>query len=200
MTGEKKMFTSCDMVDNPTEKIAFGRNSDGTVVGLSKIAISTNHSITDVYFVESLDYNLLSISQLCEMGYNCLFTDEGVTVFRRGDDSVAFKGELKGRLYLVDFSSKEAQLDTCLLAKSSLDWIWHRRLAHVGMNNLNKLLKGDHILGLKMFSLRKIEFVVLVKLGNKLVLLTLPRMCSQTQRHKAIGVASHVYLWSGGLY
>jgi hypothetical protein len=149
MTGEKKMFTSCDMVDNPTEKIAFGRNGDGTVVGLRKIAISTNHSITDVYFVESLDYNLLSISQLCEMGYNCLFTDEGVTVFRRGDDSVAFKGELKGRLYLVDFSSKEAQLDTCLLAKSSLDWIWHRRLAHVGMNNLNKLLKGDHILGLK---------------------------------------------------
>jgi hypothetical protein len=73
--------------------------------------------------VESLDYNLLSISQLCEIGYNCLFTNEGVTVFRRGDDSVAFKGELKGRLYLVDFSSDKAQLDTCLLAKSSLSWL-----------------------------------------------------------------------------
>jgi hypothetical protein len=24
------------------------------------------------------------------MGYNCLFTDVGVTVFRRSDDSVAF--------------------------------------------------------------------------------------------------------------
>jgi hypothetical protein len=95
-----------------------------------------------------LDYNLLSVSQLCEMGYNCLFTNEGVTVFRRSDDSVAFKGELKGRLYLVDFSSDKAQLHTCLLAKSSLTWLWHRRLAHVGMNNLNKLLKGEHILGL----------------------------------------------------
>jgi transposase InsO family protein len=82
------------------------------------------------------------------MGYNCLFTNEGVTVFRRGDDSVSFKGELKGRLYLVDFSSDKAQLDTCLLAKSSVSWLWHRRLAHVGMNNLNKLLKGEHILGL----------------------------------------------------
>jgi hypothetical protein len=82
------------------------------------------------------------------MGYNCLFTNEGVTVFRRGDDSVAFKGELKGRLYLVDFSADKAQLDTCLLAKSSLSWLWHRQLAHVGMNNLNKLLKGEHILGL----------------------------------------------------
>jgi transposase InsO family protein len=82
------------------------------------------------------------------MGYNCLFTSEGVTVFRRGNDSIAFNGELKGRLYLVDFSSNKAQLDTWLLAKSSLSWLWHRQLAHVRMNNLNKLLKREHILGL----------------------------------------------------
>lgn len=148
MTEEKKMLISCEMKENPIEKIAFGGHGGGTVVGLGKIAISTNHSTSDVYLVESLDYNLLSISQLCEMGYNCLFTDEGVTVFRRSDDSIAFKGELKGRLYLVDFSSDKAQLDTCLLAKSSLSWLWHRRLDRVGMNNLNKLLKGEHILGL----------------------------------------------------
>jgi hypothetical protein len=27
-------------------------------------------------------------------------------------------------------------------------WLWHRRLAHVGMKNLHKLLKGEHVLGL----------------------------------------------------
>jgi hypothetical protein len=70
MTGEKKMFTSYDIIENPTERIAFGGNGGGTVVGLGKISISINHSISDVYFVESLDYNLLSVSQLCEMGYN----------------------------------------------------------------------------------------------------------------------------------
>jgi hypothetical protein len=31
------------------------------------------------------------------MGYNCLFTDIGVTVFRRSDDSIAFKGVLDGQ-------------------------------------------------------------------------------------------------------
>jgi hypothetical protein len=44
------------------------------------------------FLVDSLDYNLLSVSQLCNMGYNCLFTDVGVTVFRRSDDSQASKG------------------------------------------------------------------------------------------------------------
>ena len=61
-----------------------------------KIAISPDHSISNVFLVDSLDYNLLSVSQLCKMGYNCLFTDVGVTVFRRSDDSIAFKGSVRG--------------------------------------------------------------------------------------------------------
>jgi transposase InsO family protein len=72
-----------------------------------------------------------------QMGYNCLFTDVGVTVFIRSDDSITFKGVLEGRLYLVDFN--KAELDTCLIAKTNMGWLWHRRLAHVGMNNLHKL-------------------------------------------------------------
>jgi transposase InsO family protein len=82
------------------------------------------------------------------MGYNCLFTDIGVTVFRRSDDSIAFEGVLEGQLYLVDFNENKAELDTCLIAKINMGWLWHRRLAHVGMKNLHKLLKGEHILGL----------------------------------------------------
>jgi transposase InsO family protein len=82
------------------------------------------------------------------MGYNCLFTDVGVTVFRRSDDPIAFKGVLDGQLYLVNFNDNNAELDTCLIAKTNMGWLWHRRFAHVGMKNLHKLLKGEHILGL----------------------------------------------------
>jgi hypothetical protein len=62
------------------------------VKGLGKIVISPDHSISNVFLVDSLDYNLFSVSQLCKMGYTCLFSNIGVTVFRRSDDSVAFKG------------------------------------------------------------------------------------------------------------
>jgi hypothetical protein len=44
------------------------------------------------------------------MGYNCLFSDIGVTVFRRSDDSIAFKGVLEGQLYLVDFNDNKLNL------------------------------------------------------------------------------------------
>ena len=148
MTGEKKMLTSYEKNENSCDSITFGDNSQEKVLGYGKIAITTEHSISKVLLVDSLDYNLLSVSQLCEMGYNCLFTNKGVTVFRRSDGSFAFKGVLKGKLYLVDFAPDEVELETCLIAKANMGWLWHRRLAHVGMRNLHKLQKGGHILGL----------------------------------------------------
>jgi hypothetical protein len=96
-----------------------------------------------MFFVESLGYNLLSVSQLYKMGYNFLFTDVDITVFRRSDDSLAFKGVIDCQLYLFDFTDNNAELDTCLIAKTNMGWLWHRRLAHVGMKNLHKLLKGN---------------------------------------------------------
>jgi hypothetical protein len=82
------------------------------------------------------------------MGYNCLFTNTDVSVFRRSDGSLAFKGVLDDKLYLVDFSKENADLDACLIAKTNMGWLWHYRLAHVGMKNLHKLLKGEHVLRL----------------------------------------------------
>ena len=49
-----------------------------------------------------------------------------------------------------------------------MGWLWHHRLAHVGMKNLHKLLKGEHISG-PMFILRKTGFVAHVKQESKLV-------------------------------
>jgi hypothetical protein len=60
------------------------------------------------------------------MGYNYLFTDVGVTVFRRSDDSIAFKGVLDGQLHLVDFNDNQAELNTYLIAKTNMGWLWHR--------------------------------------------------------------------------
>jgi hypothetical protein len=80
MTGEKHMFTSFKENNCPSDTIMFGVNSEEKVVRYGKIAITNNHSISKVLLVDSLDYNLLSVSQPCEMGYNCLFTNKSVMV------------------------------------------------------------------------------------------------------------------------
>jgi hypothetical protein len=148
MTGEKKMFTSYVKNKDSEDTTIFGDGNHGKVKGLGKIAITTEHSISNVFLVESLRCNLLSVSQLCHMGYNYLFTNIDVYVFRRSDGSLAFKGVLDGKLYLVDFTKQNTDLDACLITKTNMGWLWHRRLAHIFMKNLHKLLKGEHVLGL----------------------------------------------------
>jgi hypothetical protein len=152
------------------ENIVFGDNSRRDVLGLGKIAITLEHSIINVLHVDLLSYNLLSLSQLCEMGYNCLFTDKCVEVFRREDSSIIFMGQLKNKIYLVDFNKGKANLETCLVEKSSMGWLWHRRLAHVGMRNLAKLQKDKHNLGLANVHFEK------------------DRICSACQAEKQVGV------------
>jgi hypothetical protein len=104
MMGEKKLFTSYVKNKDSQDTIIFEDGNHGKVKDLGKIAITTEHSISNMFLVESLGYNLLSISQLCHMGYNCLFTNIDVSVFRRSDGSLAFKGVLDDKLYLVDFT------------------------------------------------------------------------------------------------
>jgi hypothetical protein len=144
--GEENVHLLCQNRDSQ-DTIIFGDVNQGKVKGLGKIAITTEHSISNVFLVESLGYNLLFVSQLCHMGYNCLFTNIDVFVFIRSDGSLAFKG-VDDKLYLVDFSKENVDLDACLIAKTNMGWLWHRRLAHVGIKNLHKLLKGDHVLEL----------------------------------------------------
>jgi hypothetical protein len=139
LTGEKHMFTSFEENDCSSDTTLFSDNSEGKVIGYGKIAITTDHSISKVLLVDPLNYKLLSVSQLYERGYNYLFTDKGVTIFRRSDGSFAFKGVLREKLYLVNFIPEEVKLDRCLIAKTNMDWLWHRRVDHFGMRNLHKL-------------------------------------------------------------
>ena len=111
------MFTSFESKEDSNDAIIFADNRRGKILRLGKIALSTEHSISNVFLVETLTYNLLSVSQICDMCYNCLFTNEDVIIFRRSDNSMAFKGVRKGKPFVVDLSSEKAQLDTCLMAK-----------------------------------------------------------------------------------
>ena len=66
MTGDRSLLT--DVVKSSGPRITFGDNSKGKTVGKGKI-IHGNITINDVLLVENLHYNLISISQMCDIGY-----------------------------------------------------------------------------------------------------------------------------------
>jgi len=149
------MFTSLDKDVDNQEKITFGENSKGKVKGLGKIAISNDNSIINVLYESSLSFNLLSVGQLCDLGFQCLFNKKEVIVTKEDDNEMVFKSFQHNNLYLVDFSSEEVDIKTCLFTKTSLGWLWHIRLAHVGMGTLKKLMKKELIRDLKDVTFEK---------------------------------------------
>jgi hypothetical protein len=74
----------------------------------------------------------------------------------------------------VDFIPEEFELDSCLIAKTNMGWLWNRRLANAGMRNLHKLQKVGHILGLTNIVFEK------------------DRSCRACQVGKQVGVHHHV--------
>jgi len=60
--------------------ITFGGNKKGRITGMGKIGIHPYPSIDNVLFVEGLNHNLLSISQLCDNGYGVSFNKDECVV------------------------------------------------------------------------------------------------------------------------
>jgi hypothetical protein len=133
------MFTQmCEEGCSNYDSITFGDNRKGKVKGLGKITISNGHSISNVLLVESLNFKLLSVAQLCDLGFSCNFTIDDVLISSVDGINLMFKCFKYENLYIVDLSSSEAKLIICIFSKASLGWLLHRTLGHVGMKQLNQ--------------------------------------------------------------
>ncbi|GJT73464.1 ribonuclease H-like domain-containing protein, partial [Tanacetum coccineum] len=110
----------------------------------------------DVFFVKVLQFNLFSVSQMCDKKNSVLFTVSGCFVmsydFKLADESqVLLKVPRKNNMYSVDIKNivpKESL--TCLVVKATLDEsiLWYRRLGHVKFKTINKLVKDNLVRGL----------------------------------------------------
>jgi hypothetical protein len=72
ITSKDNMFTTLgDPGDH--EHVTFDDNSRARIIGLGRIEINKDSSISNVLFVESLSFNLPYVTQLCNIGLICTF-------------------------------------------------------------------------------------------------------------------------------
>nr|GEW61534.1 putative ribonuclease H-like domain-containing protein [Tanacetum cinerariifolium] len=107
--------------------VTFGGGAKGGKITSKGTLKTGNLDFKDVYFVKELQFNLFSISQMCDKKNNVLFTDTVCFVlshnFKLADKSqVLLKVPRKNNMYSVDMKnivSKESLI--CLVAKAILD-------------------------------------------------------------------------------
>ena len=71
MTEDKEKFSNLEVKDSG--KVIFDRKEKGKIIGQGKVSEDPSCSVDDVLLVEGLNYNLLSISQLCDQGLRVIF-------------------------------------------------------------------------------------------------------------------------------
>ncbi|WVZ58077.1 LOW QUALITY PROTEIN: hypothetical protein U9M48_008386 [Paspalum notatum var. saurae] len=72
MTGHRKSFSSLNPVSTK-EYITFGDNGQGKVLGVGSVSLSAKLSLREVAFVWNLGFNLVSVSQLLDEGFEVRF-------------------------------------------------------------------------------------------------------------------------------
>ncbi|GKC70072.1 retrovirus-related pol polyprotein from transposon TNT 1-94, partial [Tanacetum coccineum] len=144
MTGVKSYLYI--YVEQPGPKVVFGDDSTCTTKGYGSIKCN-GVVFTKVAFVNGLEYNLISISQLCDAKYIVQLDEKRGKIFNSNKEVVMIAPRVKD-VYVLDMTSSTQE--SCFFAKASdnLNWLWHKRLAHLNFKTINKLAKQNLVIGL----------------------------------------------------
>ncbi|XP_075100934.1 uncharacterized protein LOC142176685 [Nicotiana tabacum] len=125
---------------------------------VGKVRKSLTHSIENVYYVNSLKYRLLSVSQICDKGNKVEFLSKICTVTNLVTSEVVLVAKRCKNIYVADFESIQRGDLSCLKVVDDDAELWYKRLGHASFSLLNKLIQKDMVRGLPMskFNVKKV--------------------------------------------
>ncbi|KAH1006026.1 hypothetical protein HUJ04_006908 [Dendroctonus ponderosae] len=88
--------------------------------------------VQDILCVPQLTTNFISISQLISKGHKVYFTKTGCSVYNKADQEIAAAKLANGVYKLL------LKQENCMLSVSGETW--HRRLAHINSQDLNRMV------------------------------------------------------------
>jgi hypothetical protein len=120
MIGDKGWFSS--LVPVVTKRyITFGDNGRGCVLSEDEIKVSDKITLRRFALVQSLGYNLLSVSQLLDESFEVLFQPGGSQILDSRGDLVCMVVP-EGQVFRADFS-QSSSVERCFLVGSSSE-LW----------------------------------------------------------------------------
>jgi hypothetical protein len=124
------------------------------VLSEGEIKVSDKITLRRVALVQSLGYNLLSVSQLLDEGFEVLFRPGGSRILDSRGDLVCMVVP-EGQVFRADFSQSSG-VERCFLAASSSElWKWHRKLGNLSFDLLSRLSKLNLVRGSPRLRLEK---------------------------------------------
>jgi hypothetical protein len=108
MTRNKKWFSSLTPLSHK-EYVTFVDDKKGKVLGTGVVNVNNFFTLNDVTLMDKLRYNLLSVSQLCDVELSMLFRKSDSHVLDSSSKRVCGISHI-GNVFQADFSSAQSSL------------------------------------------------------------------------------------------
>ncbi|WVZ93564.1 hypothetical protein U9M48_039534 [Paspalum notatum var. saurae] len=118
---ELAWFSSLNPVSTK-EYITFGDNGQGKVLGVGSVSFFAKLSLREVAFVQNLGFNLVSVSQLLDEGF-----EKGACCVLDAEETLVFR---------VDLTSVSGRVRFLVASPSADIWKWHRLLVRLSSMGL----------------------------------------------------------------
>ena len=153
MTGDPSLFSTFSRKKNGGT-VTFGGNAKGRILGKGNIGMDSKTLIENTILVDTLQCNLLSISQLCDKGYKVVFDCSKCFVESKHDGQIVFEETRVSNIYIIDITCA-LHHEKCFSALEDNAWLWHRRLGHINMELISKISKKDLVKGIPKIRFEK---------------------------------------------
>ena len=137
----EKKFVNFNQYDG--NSVRFGNDAPCQIKGKGSIKLTEKISCDNAYYVEGLNYNLLSVSQLGNIGCKVGFGNKTAKIYDTDGKLIGKGDQTKSNLFYLDMDDV-----SYLFAKFDDEWLWHRRLCHVNFDNLVNISKMKKVRGL----------------------------------------------------
>ena len=132
MTGNKGLFKT--LFEGKIGTVTFGDGSKSVIRGIGTVDIPGLPVFEDVWYVDGLKANLLSVNQICDNGLNVFFTKYEYEILDGGGDYMCVGVRTTDNCYGLTSSIS----NKCFSVKIDQVDLWHQRLGHASHKQIEK--------------------------------------------------------------
>ena len=179
LTGRREYFTTFEPME--PRKVYLGDSTFHEAVGKGSIDITIkkgcNITLNEVLYVPNMTKNLLSVASITKNGFKLEFGRNDCVVTTQSGKAIA-RAVKENNLYRLDTNGK-LYANIAVTRKDDVE-LWHQRLGHIGINNINKLVNNNMVTGLPISQHKDLPFCDACVQG-KLCRLSFPKAASSRE-------------------
>ena len=161
--NSKELFADFQVLSKP-QTVTLGDEHSLEAVGMGRVEVrlklphgeSRIGQLSDVLYVLSLAFNLLSVSKITEAGKSVKFSKTEGAIFDDEGEKVAVASKV-GNLYYLNCELLQGQ-HVNSATHQSMENLWHRKFGHLGQRSLMTLKKDGLVRGCDYDTSQVIDF------------------------------------------